>query len=165
MMLGRRHARRREPAELQITAFMNLMVVLVPFLLITAVFSQMAVLDLNLPDPDAEASEDEPPPMALTVVIRKDSLLLMDSGGPIERFANTDGGHDLAALGEFLAKVKERVPEEDKIALLLEPDVEYDVLIRTMDTVRLRPGGKREMFPRISIGDAPAAPAEGGEQP
>ncbi|NIO40724.1 MAG: biopolymer transporter ExbD, partial [Burkholderiales bacterium] len=36
-------------AELDITAFMNLMVVLVPFLLITAVFSRMTVLDLTLP--------------------------------------------------------------------------------------------------------------------
>ena len=49
MMRRSRHRRNKEPAELQITAFMNLMVVLVPFLLITAVFSQMAVLDLNLP--------------------------------------------------------------------------------------------------------------------
>ncbi|MEE9142428.1 MAG: biopolymer transporter ExbD, partial [Gammaproteobacteria bacterium] len=45
-----RHADRRDPAELNITAFMNLMVVLVPFLLITAVFSRMAVLELYLPN-------------------------------------------------------------------------------------------------------------------
>ncbi len=162
MILGWRRSRRREPAELQITAFMNLMVVLVPFLLITAVFSQMAVLDLNLPDPNAEPNPDEPPPQALTVVIRNDSLLLMDAGGPIRQFPNTDAGHDFKALGEFLDRVKARIPEEDKITLLLEADVPYEVLIRAMDTVRLRPGGKFEMFPRISIGDAPPAAAEAG---
>ena len=49
---GRRHI---ETAELNITAFMNLMVILVPFLLITAVFSRLAILELNLP-----ASSTEP---------------------------------------------------------------------------------------------------------
>ena len=38
-----------ETPELNITAFMNLMVVLVPFLLISAVFSQLTILELNLP--------------------------------------------------------------------------------------------------------------------
>ena len=51
-MIRRRRGGRRydgESTELNITAFMNLMVILVPFLLITAVFSRLAVLELNLP--------------------------------------------------------------------------------------------------------------------
>ena len=40
---------RKEPAHLEITAFINLIVVLVPFLLSTAVFSRLAVIDLTLP--------------------------------------------------------------------------------------------------------------------
>ncbi len=41
---------------LNITAFMNLMVVLTPFLLITAVFSRMAILELNLPGDGSEST-------------------------------------------------------------------------------------------------------------
>ena len=44
-MRGRRE-RNLEAAELNITAFMNLMVILVPFLLITAVFSRVAIWSL-----------------------------------------------------------------------------------------------------------------------
>ena len=33
--------------------FMNLMVILLPFLLVTAVFSRTAVLELNLPGPSS----------------------------------------------------------------------------------------------------------------
>ena len=40
---------RKHPAGLDITAFMNMIVVLVPFLLTTAVFSRLAVLELTLP--------------------------------------------------------------------------------------------------------------------
>lgn len=156
MMRRSRHHRRKEPAELQITAFMNLMVVLVPFLLITAVFSQMAVLDLNLPDPSAETPQDQPPPQALTVVIRAGGLSVSDSSGPVDRFPPLDTGEqDYAALSELLVKIKDRLPKEEKISLLLEPGIEYEVLIQAMDAVRLRPGTKTEMFPLISIGDAP----------
>ena len=157
MLRRSRHRRHKEPAELQITAFMNLMVVLVPFLLITAVFSQMAVLDLNLPDPSAETPQDQPPPRSLTVVVRDQSLTVVDASGPLEKFERTaDAEHDYQALSELLLRVKERLEDEEKITLLLEPGIEYDVLIQTMDAVRLRPGSKIEMFPLISIGDAPA---------
>ena len=159
---GRRN-RRREPAELQITAFMNLMVVLVPFLLITAVFSQMAVLDLNLPDPSAESEQDEPPPRSLTVIIGLDALTVLDASGPLERFENNEAGYRFEALGELLQTVKDRLPAEEKITLLLAPDVEYETLIKAMDTVRLRPASKIEMFPLISIGDAPAASNNGAD--
>ena len=40
---------RKEAAALEVTAFINLIVVLVPFLLSTAVFTRLAVMDLTLP--------------------------------------------------------------------------------------------------------------------
>ena len=60
MITSRLHRmRRRDPAEMNITAFMNLMVILVPFLLITAVFSRLAVMQLALPAPDSESQPVE----------------------------------------------------------------------------------------------------------
>ena len=49
----------KEAVELNITAFMNLMVILVPFLLITAVFSRLTILELNLPALDAASEKQE----------------------------------------------------------------------------------------------------------
>ena len=43
---------RKEAAHLEITAFINLIVVLVPFLLSTAVFTRLAVMDMQLPEMD-----------------------------------------------------------------------------------------------------------------
>ena len=50
-MARKRRYRRtdKEVPEMDITTFLNLMVVLVPFLLITAVFSRVTILELNLP--------------------------------------------------------------------------------------------------------------------
>ena len=48
---------RREPTGLDVTAFINLIVVLVPFLLSTAVFTRLSVLDLSLPAQSTGALE------------------------------------------------------------------------------------------------------------
>ena len=50
-MLGkkRQHKLARQEAELDITSFMNLMIVLVPVLLMMMVFSKITVVELQLP--------------------------------------------------------------------------------------------------------------------
>lgn len=155
-----RKARRLTPAEMQITAFMNLMVVLVPFLLITAVFTQISIQELDLPDTQAAAPEQRE--QQLTVVIRSAGLEVYDARGPLQRFPKNGADYDLKALGELLAGVKQRLPQENRITLLLEPQIPYDALIQVMDTVRYnpqpQPGGSRDMFPLVSIGDAAPAP-------
>jgi biopolymer transport protein ExbD len=157
MILRFRRARRVQSTEINITAFMNLMVCLVPFLLITLVFTQMAVQELNTPE-NAPAQPDEAPPQLVTVTVRGKQLIVGDMGGTIRVIPSTAAGYDLKALGELLRDVKAQLPNEDKIALLLEPDISYDVLIQVMDTARYYPGEAppRDMFPQVSIGDAPA---------
>jgi biopolymer transport protein ExbD len=165
--LGRRH-RRHEEAELNITAFMNLMVVLVPFLLITAVFSRLTILELNLPS-SSEATPETPQVLNLEIVVRSGELDVADRGdGRLRLIPNTPEGPDLAALASFLAEeVKPRFPDATSATLLLEPDIAYDTLVQVMDTVRVATSvqdGRQvqaELFPDISIGDAPLV-AEAG---
>lgn len=156
--------------ELNITAFMNLMVVLVPFLLMTAVFSQVSILNMNLPVGESESlpSEDEPP-KALEVIIRLDRFDVLErNSGLLKSIQNNEQGHDYLALNIFLQQVKSH-PEfniDTGITLLMEMETPYDALIQTMDAVRLivledaeldDDGNKvqGELFPNISMGDAP----------
>lgn len=155
-MISKLHRRRRSPtSELQITAFMNLMVVLVPFLLITAVFSQMAVLELALPEPTSPSSEAPASP-GLRVEIRDSAVVVLDGDAPIQRIERLDDGAlNTEALAALLAEVKNRLPDEQGITLLLEPEVPYEDLIRVMDTVRVDPEDpEKPMFPDIAIGSA-----------
>lgn len=158
-------------AELNITAFMNLMVVLVPFLLITAVFSQVSILNLNLPEGSSEiVNQQKDPPKALEVMIRKSRFDIYErNSGLLKRIPNTEQGYDYVALNSYLQQVKAH-PEfntETSVTLLMEMDTEYDTLVQTMDAVRLiikqdadlDESGNRihgELFPAISMGDAPA---------
>jgi biopolymer transport protein ExbD len=161
----------QETAELNITAFMNLMVILVPFLLITAVFSRLAVLELNLPGPDGPAALADENPFQLEITVRGDALEVGDrESGLLKALPNTpDGEYDLAGLSQFLKQVKVRYPEKTDATVLLEPEIEYDVLVQVMDVVRVEPQRDAagaviafgELFPEISVGDAAPVPGDG----
>ena len=160
---GRVRRAHREAPELNITAFMNLMVVLVPFLLITAVFSHLTILELNLP-PDSKSAADQPQKRELNfeVIVRKDDITVADTlGGVIKTIAKSNQKYDFPALSDLLTKIKAKYPEKQNITILLEPDVPYDVLVQAMDTVRVvsvvesASLVKKELFPLIAIGDAP----------
>jgi len=165
--MSRRHDRHRhEAVELNITAFMNLMVILVPFLLITAVFSQVAILELNLPSSSDQLGADAETPQ-LEVIVRDDRLEVGErNAGLLTGLPATADGHDFGGLNDYLQRVKARFPDKIDASILLEPDVPYEVLVKVMDAVRVyeAPRDARgpsddviqaELFPEISIGDAP----------
>lgn len=165
MLSGRRGSRRnRETAELNITAFMNLMVILVPFLLITAVFSRLAVLELNLPGSSTEPPNPQELVFQLEVIIREGRIEVGDRNvGAFGIYPNTDEGYDFDALSAKLSEIKKRYPQKTDAAILLESDISYDTLVQVMDRVRVeekiqgRKVVRHDLFPDISIGDAPVA--------
>jgi biopolymer transport protein ExbD len=161
MIRQAREHRRGETADLNITAFMNLMVILVPFLLITAVFSQVAILELNLPS-STDQPDAEPEGMQLEVTVRSNRLEVGErNAGLLTRFPKSEAGYDLMALAEYLKQVKARFPDKIDATILLESDISYDVLVQVMDVVRVYEAEangefiQAELFPEISIGDAP----------
>ena len=148
--------------ELNITAFMNLMVILVPFLLITAVFSRITVLELNLPALDAKNNQQEKIKLQLELVLRKNSFDIQDANlGIIKRFERSDEETKWMKFTDILVEIKTRFPDEKNITLLLEPGINYKTLIKVMDHVRTADVVQFtsvetvELFPNISIGDAP----------
>lgn len=164
-MRVRRSQYRSEAAELNITAFLNLMVILVPFLLITAVFSRMTILQLNLPPADGGSEKSEEVDLQLQLLIRENSFDVRDANlGLIRRFERTQSDTDWQGFSDLLVTIKNRFPDETAITLLMEPSVNYKTLISVMDRVRSADIVQAasletiELFPDISIGDAPALP-------
>ena len=155
------HYRRRqkESLELDMTTFMNLMVVLVPFLLITAVFSRITIVELDLPS--ANSAPPSTPTFRVEVVVREAGLEIMDGAQVIAAIPKVDQAYDLSKLSDYLVEIKREYPEKEDASVLLEPDIEYDHLIQVMDVVRgveLHDGGqttRADLFTAISLGDAP----------
>lgn len=139
----------------------DIFTVLVTFLLMTAVFYRTVVLELNLPSGQASA-EPPPPGLQLEVLVRKDKLQVADrSTGLLSEFPNIQKGYDLKALSEYLQRIKQKYPDKFDASILLEPDVNYNALVQVMDTVRVAQFQQEgrwvqgELFPEISVGDAP----------
>ncbi len=163
-MNRRYHSRRRskDPAELDMTTFLNLMVVLVPFLLITAVFSRITIVELSLPSA-AGAAEPQQPTFVLEVIVREGGIEVTNGRTVIEEIPKVEEAYDLAKLSESMQSLKQRYPDKEDASVLLEPHIEYDHLIRVMDVVRSAEVATENgegttqlaLFGDISIGDAP----------
>ena len=157
-----RRARTPENVELDITAFMNLMVILVPFLLITAVFTHLTVLDINLPTSTQESLSPNKKTFEIQVVITDKNFLVTDNNGKIIKKIETypTGGH-FKILNNVLKQIKYKFPDKTNITILSQQNSNYDTLINTMDAVRVFNAVEDgqlvqiELFPNISIGDAP----------
>jgi biopolymer transport protein ExbD len=168
----RNHAKYKGRNDLNIVPMIDMMVILVFFLLFTAVFSNTNILELNLPAPNSSVPELDKG-LQLEIIVRKDNIEIADrNSGVLRTLPKKEGEYDYAGLSEFLQFVKSKYPDTLAASVLLEPEIPYDVLVQTMDNTRvwLNSEGigltKVELFPDISVGDAPlvgAAAAGGGK--
>jgi biopolymer transport protein ExbD len=128
-----RRQRHKDVQELNITAFMNLMVVLTPFLLITAVFSRLAILELNLPASQSQATVDETPEFQLEITVRDSGIEVGDrNAGTLNRIEKNGSDYRLDELSAYLARIKQQFPDKSDATLLLEPEVSYQLLVSVM---------------------------------
>lgn len=164
-MTRRRHKKRQmqETHELDVSTFLNLMVVLVPFLLISAVFSRVTIMELSVPT-SAGGSASNTPNFAIEVIVRKTGLEIANGSSVEAAIPKKGDQYDMKMLSEMLVRLKARYPEKQDATVLMEPEIAYDYLIQIMDAVRgtekqHEDGSEKvqkiELFPEISIGDAP----------
>jgi biopolymer transport protein ExbD len=145
-------------SDLDITAFLNLMVVLLPFLLTTAVFSRLAVIAVDVPTPSPRTQVAPPPPpdpnrYSLALRLEEDGVVVRSGReDPVAVPRTPDGAYDTARLAEVLAEVKAAHPAHDAADLYARPGTPYRELIAVMDTVSYRPGGD-PLFADVRLGE------------
>ena len=157
----RNHARYRGRNQLNIVPMLDVMVILTFFLIFSAVFSKTSVLEVNLPRPGTQVA-DAKPRFELELILRRGGIEVADRNtGILETIPVVASGQDVTRLTEYLAALKQRVPDVANATLLVAEDVDYDTIVQVMDAARVRQtfeGAKvkREpLFPQIALGDAP----------
>jgi biopolymer transport protein ExbD len=149
--------------ELDVTTFLNLMVVLIPFLLATAVFSKITIQELNLPAQAAGGATPDKPLVTIEVMVREKGLEIGDGKVIHTSIPKEEGKYNFAKLSDELEDLKARYADKEDAFVLLEQDIEYNDMIGVMDAVKAKrvtaPGETESqtmvLFPEISIGDAP----------
>jgi biopolymer transport protein ExbD len=164
MARKRHHYKRRVGAtyEIDVTTFLNLMVVLVPFLLITAVFSRLTIVELNLPSAAGGPASDQEN-FRVEVIVREAGMEISNGSATIATIPKTDEEYDFETLSEMIVELKRDYPDHEEASVLMEAHIPYDYLIQVMDTVRAVevPTGVEDevelyaLFSEISVGDAP----------
>ncbi len=172
--------RERKPAELLLVPMIDIFTVLVTFLLMTAVFSRIAIMQIDLPS--SAPAKPEEPKFRLEVIVRQDGFELSDGKQLIASIPKVNGAYDLSALNEHALEAKREHPTAEDASVLSEPRVPYDELIQAMDAIRSAelsgtdalaagatavaaragapgtpapPTAKVALFTNIALGDAP----------
>ncbi len=157
-----------ETPGLDVTTFLNLMVVLIPFLLISAVFSRVTIMELSVPT-SAGGATSNTPHFAIEVIVREGGFEIANGTSVEAAIPKKNDEYDMKMLSEMLIRLKAQYPDKEDATVLMEPDIEYNYLIQVMDAVRGAEIKDEEavygeedkkiqrivLFPDISIGDAP----------
>jgi biopolymer transport protein ExbD len=127
------HYKRRTKAdahEIDVTTFLNLMVVLVPFLLITAVFSRLTIVELDLPSA-ASGPNNTPDTFRVEVVVREEGIEISNGSAVIATIPKKEDEFDLETLSDFMVMLKRQYPSHDAASVLMEPQIPYDYPVRS----------------------------------
>ena len=183
-----RKRHKKEDAELDITSFMNLMIVLVPVLLMMMVFSRITVVELNLPSLSSIPANESIEQQSLEVEVSERGLDVFFPQGYLvsnipmidevmpEDSQNVNGVaskvHNFKALQKTLIGVKQTLlangADKKDIVLLLQEDTDYQTIVSLIDTTRsyedvlIASVVQAELFPQVSLSDAPKR--AGGQQ-
>ena len=155
---------RRDVHTVDVTAFLSLMVILVPFLLVTAVFSRTTILEIQ-PATGEAAQLSTPDPLQLQVTVRQAVIEVNHLGqSQTTQIDRSSGEQALAALATLASELKTRYPQSLEATVLLEPQIPYDVLVQVLDVLRVKlqrhedSVEQTELFPLIALGPVPAQP-------
>lgn len=136
--------------ELNLVPFIDLMSVLITFLLITAVWTQVSMIQIGS-SLYAKKDDSQKPPqitpnadIALKVDVKQDGYVLT-VGTQIISLPKLNNVYDFQGLVAQLQRVKQLYPEKLDGILSMSDDVPYENLINTMDQFLVTG------FPNISI--------------
>jgi len=138
-------------ADLNLVPYIDLLTCMVAFLLITAVWSQLARLEAHQKG-QGQAGEDTPPEKVFKLVV-----LVNDSGFNLvadqdqQPIPKKGDSYDYEKLGDELKKIKDTHADKTDIQVASDDSIHFEILVRTMDTAL------SSRFPDISLIDSGGA--------
>ncbi len=126
--------------ELNVVPFIDLMSCLTAFLLVTAVWSQYAQINIKPKGlgKDATKEQDEEPPVNISVLLTENEIWVGLTTGDRRQIRNEGGGYDWSALEETLEEYRDMPeflgpPMRTDIEIAAEDAVTYQNVINAMD--------------------------------
>ena len=163
--MSRRHyyKHKHKDEDIDVTPLLNVLVVMIAFLILSAVFSRITIQEIVLPTQADAGTTSDKPLVTIVVIVRQDALEISDGKSVTATIPKLGMQYDFQKLSENLLYLKEKYSEKQDVTILIEPDIAYESMIQVMDAVKVAEvkkagqGKVREvvLFPQVSIGDAP----------
>jgi biopolymer transport protein ExbD len=162
--LGKRCRQAEEDPELNMIPIMNMFMVLIPFLLMSASFFHIKAINTSIPihaDTPAKEQIPEKQKVKITVIVelKQDEIrisALSDTPNDLALSALETSlprqiGSDVsvAQLADHLKQLKERYPESDTMILIPDGEISYNEIIQAMDCARQHETGS--LFPNVVL--------------
>jgi biopolymer transport protein ExbD len=116
--------------------FIDLLSVLISFLLMTSVWTQIAKIDVKQ-SPNLPSDEPTPPPdeekLNLTVLIKSSGYTVTKKGAVVKEIEKKGDTYDSATLSEVLKQTRAEHPDNEDVNVTSEDKVPYKELITVMD--------------------------------
>ena len=179
-MFDRYHRTVQETQALDLLPVMNLFLVLIPFLLLSAAFYHVGVIPASLPAQSPEESEiAKEPAVTMSLTIAPDFVELTASSDTLEpatlqplnlKLMRDEDGYDTEGLQSHLKKVKASYPKSNTLVVLPHESLDYETLVTLLDACREAqavpdPDGRTELVELFPVAVFSRFVAEGPEQP
>lgn len=136
--------------EIPLIPFIDLLLCCVMFLLVTAVWNQLARIAANQQQPAANAPQDappEPPKVKLILQVQNTGYVLASTAGDRITITKNGDAYNQTELRTKLQERKKLEPNREDIIVAPEDGVRYEDVVGAMDVV------VGEGFPEMSLSD------------
>jgi biopolymer transport protein ExbD len=135
-----------EPFDLDITPMMNIFMILIPFLVSMAVFTQIAVVEFSLPPAQVPGEGDEQnKELDISIVVTPNGFQIVGTGRKLDMVPKTQGDYQFSQLRGLLKAIKFQYPSQKSVVIVFDGEVLYDDIIKFMDICR------ESQFPDIGL--------------
>jgi biopolymer transport protein ExbD len=125
--------------EIPLIPFIDLLLCCIMFLLVTAVWNQLASVQAHLDGPGVPSPhsiDTPPPPLPIAVLVRADGYLLSsDAGDEVQIPLASEGTYDIGALTEHLTTRRRLDPNRTEAIVSADDGVQYAEVVQTMDVL------------------------------
>jgi len=148
---GNKSGKKPLNADLNLVPYIDLLTCMVAFLLITAVWSQLARLNVHQKG-QGQAGEDTPPEKVFKLIVLVNgegfNLVADQDQQPIPKKGEQ---YDFEKLSDELKKIKDGHPDKTDVQVASEDTIKFETLVKTMDAAMTA------RFPDVSLIDAGGA--------
>jgi biopolymer transport protein ExbD len=146
-----------ETIDVDVTPVMNMFIILIPFLISMAVFTQMSILSFSVP-PDAGSGLDQSngkPKLKITIVVANEYLAITHGEEMLDSIPASNDNQTTDILLEKLKTRRSEIEVQDEAVIAVRDAVKFQNMVRVMDACR------SAGFQKIGLSSATADAAEG----